>query len=167
MYFKFTFLLFFGVWQLDFKQTFFDQIIVIKGVTHFGTSLFVVLTELDKLLSLWSLLVKHIWIEERAYIFIISFQTLQDQERRNDEEDLCFPVLKLFSKGFVLLSGSFYHWGEMDQLVALLMVHEIGQALCPRILKFEKNIDKLYVVFQLWIYNLNILLIFFEKISKV
>jgi hypothetical protein len=70
--------------------------------------------------------VEHIWIEEGTDVFIITLERLENEERWDYEEDLSLPVLELFRECFVLFTRCFDHRAEMDQLVALFMVHEIG-----------------------------------------
>ena len=81
--------------EADLKQAFFDEVIILKATTHFLSSLLVVLLQVLQLLALQRLLVKHIGIEERADIFIVALEALQDQQRRNYKENLRLPALQL------------------------------------------------------------------------
>ena len=75
-----SFLLLFAVRQWDFQQTFLNKVIIIEHATHFITSYLIIISQLFKLTCLRALLIKHIWIEERADVFIVSFQTFQYQK---------------------------------------------------------------------------------------
>lgn len=55
------------------KDAFFYQIIVVEGAVHLLATFLVVLTQRHKLLALGRLLVEHVWIEERTYVFIVAF----------------------------------------------------------------------------------------------
>lgn len=59
----------------------------------------------------------------------------------------------------MLFAGGFYHLGEVQQLVELLRVEEIREALAPGVLELNQNLDQLYVIFELWVYYLYILFI--------
>lgn len=50
----------------------------------------------------------------------------------------------------------------MNQLVAFLAIHEIGQTLSPCILELDEYLDKFYVIFELWINHFNVLLVLFQ-----
>ena len=51
--------------------------------------------------------------------------------------------------------------------MAFLVVHEVGQALCPGVLKLHEDLDQLDVVLELGIDDLNILLVLLEQVPKV
>lgn len=55
----------------------------------------------------------------------------------------------------------------MDQLVTLLVIHKVRQALRPRILKLHQNLNQLNIVFQLWINHFDILFILLKKVAEV
>ena len=55
----------------------------------------------------------------------------------------------------------------MNELMALLVVHEVRQTLSPRVLEFNQNLNKFDIVFELWIDHFYILLVFFEKGSEI
>jgi len=51
--------------------------------------------------------------------------------------------------------------------MALFMIHEISQTLCPSILELHQNLNQLYIIFQLWINNFDILFILLKEVAKV
>ena len=75
--FNILILLWFGQWYL--QQAFLYKIIVVETAAHLLTSHLVVSSQLLKLTCLRALLIKHIWVEERADILVIALQTLQNQ----------------------------------------------------------------------------------------
>lgn len=62
-----------------------------------------------QLLTLQTLFVEHVWIEERADVLVISFEALQYEEGGDDKENLRLATLQLFRELFVLLSRSLYY----------------------------------------------------------
>ena len=62
----------------------------------------------------------------------------------------------------MLLTCCLYNGTEVDQLVAFFTVHEVGKPLGPGILKVDENLNQLDVVLELWVHNLNVLLVLFE-----
>ncbi len=131
------FLLLLLVRQLHLQQALLNQVVVIERAAHLNSALLVPLLELHQLLALVGRFIEHIWVEEATNVLVVSFQTLQDQQRRNNHKYFGFTVIKLFCECFVLLSCGLDHAGEVNQLVALLVVHEVGQPLGPGILKFN------------------------------
>ena len=55
----------------------------------------------------------------------------------------------------------------MDQLMALLVIHEISQTLGPSILELHQNFNQLNIVFQLWINYFDILFILLKEVAEV
>ena len=117
--------------------------------------------------SLARVLVEHVRIEERAYVLVISFEAFQNQKRWDDEEDLCLSVFQLLGKRFMFLSGGFDHRTEVDQLMAFLMVHEVGETLRPGVLEFYEDFYELDVVLELRVYHLDVLLVLFQELPEV
>ena len=85
-------LLFLGWGQFGFQENLLDQVVVLEGRAHLDAALLVVLLEVLQLLPLRRTLVKHIWVEEGTDVLVVSLQGFQNQQRRNDEEDLCLTV---------------------------------------------------------------------------
>lgn len=67
----------------------------------------------------------------------------------------------------MLFSSGLDKGGEMDQLVALFVIHKVSQALRPCILKLHQNLNQLDIVFQLWINYFDILFILLKKVAEV
>lgn len=112
--------------EFDLKQALFYQVVVIEGAAHLSTALFIVLSQGNKLPILTWCLIKHVGVEERTDVFVVALQRFQDQKRRDNEEDLRFPVLQLLGELLMFLSCCLDHWREMDQLVAFLMIHKVS-----------------------------------------
>jgi hypothetical protein len=55
----------------------------------------------------------------------------------------------------------------MDQLMALLVIHEISQTLGPSIFELHQNLNQLNIVFQLWINYFDILFILLKEVAEV
>lgn len=55
----------------------------------------------------------------------------------------------------------------MNQLMALLVVHEVRETLCPRVLEFYEDLDELVVVLQLRVDHFNILFVFLQQVAEV
>jgi hypothetical protein len=82
-------------------------------------------------------LVEHIGVKERADVFIVSLEALQDQKRWDYKEDLSLARLELLAERLMLFTGGFDDRAEVNQLVTFLIVHEIGEALRPSVFKFN------------------------------
>lgn len=63
----------------------------------------------------------------------------------------------------MLLTRRFDHRGEMNELMALLAIHEIGKALGPGVFKFNQDLNEFNVVLQLWVNHLDVLFILLEQ----
>ena len=132
--------------QRHLEDTLLNQIIVIEVVPHARASSLVALAQVLELRALRRRLVEHVRVEERTYVLVVAFQTLEDQQRRYDEEDLRLAHLQLLREGLVLLPRGLNHRGEVNELVALLVVHEVSQALSPGVFKLDQNVDELRVI---------------------
>ena len=88
----------------------------------------------------------HIRVEEITNVFVVVFQTFQDKKRGQHQENLSVTLLQLFSEILVLFGRCFDHLTEVEQLVAFLCVKEVGEALTPRVFKFDKNLNELVIV---------------------
>lgn len=86
--FAVSFLLCFVLGELDVQNALLYQVIIVERVLHFAAPCFVRLPQILILSALHSSLVEHVWVEEAANVFVVSLQRLQDQQRRDDEEDL-------------------------------------------------------------------------------
>ena len=62
----------------------------------------------------------HIWVEEVTDFLVVVFKGFKDEERWDNEEDLCIPLFQEFGKLFVLLCCCLNDLAEMEKLVALL-----------------------------------------------
>jgi len=67
----------------------------------------------------------------------------------------------------VLLCCCLYYLAEVQKLVALFAIEEIRQALAPAIFEFNKYLDKLVVILQLWVDYLDVLLVFAKEAFEV
>jgi hypothetical protein len=67
----------------------------------------------------------------------------------------------------MLFSSGLDKRGEMDQLMALFMIHEISQTLRPSILELHQNLNQLDIIFQLWINYFDILFILLKEVAEV
>lgn len=55
----------------------------------------------------------------------------------------------------------------MNKLVTLFAIHEVGQALRPGVLEFNKNFHQFNIVLELRIHYLDVLLVFFQQSTEV
>ena len=62
----------------------------------------------------------------------------------------------------MLFTGGFDDRAEVDQLMALLIVHEIGEALRPSVFEFNQDLDKLVVILKLRIDYLDVLFVLLQ-----
>ena len=67
----------------------------------------------------------------------------------------------------MLLGSGLDHLRKVKQLILLLAVHKVGQALRPAILELNKHVNKLTVVFELRVNNLNVLVVLAQEKLKV
>ena len=90
--------------QFDFNEEFFDHVVELVA-SHLLLALLIYLFHFSNNFALFTIGVYHVGIEETTYLFIIIFQTFQDQQLWYDEKDLCVSLLELLSKLSVLLSS--------------------------------------------------------------
>ena len=81
-------LLLLGLGERDLEDALFDEVVVFEGAPQAAAPLLVVPAQLVVLLSLRRFLVKHIRVEERANVFVVALEALENQERRDNEEYL-------------------------------------------------------------------------------
>ena len=67
----------------------------------------------------------------------------------------------------MLLAGGLYYLGEVDQLAALLVVDKVGETLAPAVFKLDKDLYQLNVVFELGVYNFDVLLVLSQEAFEV
>ena len=67
----------------------------------------------------------------------------------------------------MFLSSSLNYLREMKELVALLRIQEICQALCPCVFVLNEYLNEFLVIFELWIDNFYILFVFPQEVAEI
>lgn len=130
-------LLLLAVRQRHVEDALFDKVVIVERTLHLLPSGLIILTQILILLPLRRTLVEHIGVKERADVFIVSLEALQDQKRWDNKEDLSLARLELLAERLMLFTGGFDDRAEVNQLMTFLVVHEIGEALRPSVFKFN------------------------------
>jgi len=159
LYVKFShdLLLLFG--DLHFDEQLLHQIIEVVHAVLLAANL-VDLPQVSHALARVSCAVAHVRVKEGADVLVVILKTLQDQQTGNNDEYLGVALLQLFREGLVLLRSGFNHLTEVQKLVHLLGVKEVSEALTPGVLEFNQDLNQFIVVFQLRVYNLDVLFVF-------
>lgn len=76
-------------------------------------------------------------------------------------------MLKLVCKLLVFLADGLDYLGKVQQLVKLLRVEEVGQALAPAVFELNQDLHKLNVVLELWVDHFDVLLILAQEVFEV
>lgn len=148
------------VWkQLHLNYDFLEQVVELVRSNlraHRGVDL----PQLSDFFALACCQVLHIRPKHRADLLVIVLYALEHQETRDVQEYFCVSLLQLFSEGLVLFRASLNDLRKVQKLGELFGVHEVCEALRPRILKLNKHFHKFKIVFQLRVYNFNVTLVF-------
>jgi hypothetical protein len=85
--------------------------------------------------------IEHVRVEKVTDFLVIVFERLEDEKRGDDEKDLGVTLLEEVREGLVLLCCGLNHLAEVEQLVTLLGVEEIGETLRPSILVLNQDLN--------------------------
>ncbi len=76
-------------------------------------------------------------------------------------------MLEELPEGFVLFGGGLDDLREMQKLVALFGIEEVGQSLRPGVLILDQDLNELLIIFKLRVNNLDVLVIFSEEVPEI
>lgn len=154
------------VGQLGLDNALFHQVIELVGANP-AFELLVQNAELRDFGALVRLCLLNIRKEVLADRFVILLDRLEDQQGRNSHENFSIALLELLREGGVLVRGRLHHLRKVEQLAQLSVVHEVGEALRPRVFELNEDVHELHVVLELGIHNLNVLLVLSQQKLEV
>ena len=124
------------------------------------------------LLCIWTptwiiaILSKHWRKEASTYSLIVIIKTFKNEESWYCNKYFCISVVHLRLKFVILFTCCLNDRGKMNKLFTFFCWYKIGFSFFPKCFKVYQSIDKILIVFQLWINTLNIFFIFSKQRSQ-